>query len=543
MTNHAEKRAGVAPPAAPEEPEQTGPEARGASSFDARMQHEHLESALKDWDFNGDSDEGSDAEAVPVEQAPQPAPAEQAAPDPTQRVRCWKRLTRLNRSTIIKSAIALLAAAILGWMPVERMLAVTSTEAVINARLVTIRTPIAGEIVAQPVNLVPGTAFQSGAVLLTIKNPRADRTNLETLKRDAEKLTTETAALRAKEAVLKQHLGKMAAQKERFRAGRIETLQRQISEIDAQIASADSQHKDAAKALARAHKLYARRIVSEAFFDRVVRDESVALEQVKQLRERRKAIQIEIAAAREGTFIADGYNDTPQSAQRSLDIELELADVNARLAGTTKQIAAVQQDLAAETNRVQELSTAVIRAHVSGRIWENMSAPGEYVNAGQPLMRLLDCSSAIVTASVTESVFQKLMIGQRATFRASDGGEPIKGRIIDISGLAAVSSNDAIQSGLLDAGALSCHLEFPRSRAPLALRDQPNRSCRLRHLGLILFDPRPCASATRDEFRRNILERFSAVPARCSIGCRHIAVARSQQYDGCACLRSASVSP
>jgi multidrug efflux pump subunit AcrA (membrane-fusion protein) len=184
--------------------------------------------------------------------------------------------------------------------------------------------------------------------------------------------------------------------------------------------------------------------------------------------------------SRQGTFVTDGYNDTSQSAQGILEVELQLADVRVRLAGTAKELEGAKQDLIKEERRDRDLSTAVIRASVSGRVWEIMTAPGEHVNAGQTLMRLLDCSSAIVSASVSESVFQKLSIGQHATFKPADGGGIVQGWIVDLSGLAAVASNNAIQSSLLLGQPYHVTLKFP----DLANRPQ----CEISRAGLVTFD-------------------------------------------------------
>ena len=206
----------------------------------------------------------------------------------------------------------------------------------------------------------------------------------------------------------------------------------------------------------------------------------MAADTIRQLQERRKVAEIGLESARQGTFITDGYNDTSQSAQGILEVELQLADVRVRLAGTTKQLEASKQDLLKEQKRDQDLSTALIRASISGRVWEIMTAPGEHVNAGQTLMRLLDCSKPIVTASVSEGVFQKLSIGQAATFKPADGGQAVKGWIVDLSGLAAVASNDAIQSRLLSGQPYHVALKFP---------DLANRAeCQISRAGVVTFD-------------------------------------------------------
>ena len=54
-------------------------------------------------------------------------------------------------------------------------------------------------------------------------------------------------------------------------------------------------------------------------------------------------------------------------------------------------------------------------------MWELLTASGEQVQRGQDLMRLLDCNAALVTAVVSEAVYNRLQIGSRATFRLRDG--------------------------------------------------------------------------------------------------------------------------
>ena len=95
--------------------------------------------------------------------------------------------------------------------------------------------------------------------------------------------------------------------------------------------------------------MFAKGTVPETFVEKAVRDDSVASEAINALLERRKATLIELSAAQKGTFISDGYNDTSESAQRGLDVELQLADVNARLKGAVDELATVSRDIVKET--------------------------------------------------------------------------------------------------------------------------------------------------------------------------------------------------
>ncbi len=446
------------------------------NSFTAKDQHDHLEAAIREWADDNEID------VVQVEAISNgPASTEAIADSNQGKVWwAWVKANAVSKATIIKSAIALLIAIILGWMPMQRLLATTSVEAVTNARAIIIRTPIEGEVSALSADLQAGREFHAGDELITIKNPRADQSSLDNLMRLREQLTTTVTVLQAKKVVLKKHLSELSAQKERYRISRIGQLEKQITQIDAGVTAAKAQHEVTAKTLGRARILFEKGTVPQTFVEKAVSDESVASQAINGLLERRKATEIELAAARKGTFTSDGYNDTSELAQRGLDVELQLAEVDARLTGAIDELAAINQDIVKESERRQELSTAVIRAQVSGRVWEVMTAPGEHVNAGQELLRLLDCSGMIVTASVSEATYRSLKIGQRATFKPSNGNPEVKGWVTGLTGLAAVASNDAIQPKTLSGAPYHVTLKFPGlDRAP---------NCQVSLPGLVTFD-------------------------------------------------------
>ena len=85
---------------------------------------------------------------------------------------------------VIKTVAALLLAIALGWMPVQRLFLVTSAEATVNARVLTLRSPIDGQIVDWRRNSRVGTLVHSGDAILRIENPRADRGRLDELRRN-----------------------------------------------------------------------------------------------------------------------------------------------------------------------------------------------------------------------------------------------------------------------------------------------------------------------------------------------------------------------
>ena len=100
---------------------------------------------------------------APHQEAPAPEPAAEAA---------TARITKLAPARKgIKSLLAIAVAIAIGWIPVQRVLATTSTEATVNARVINLRAPIDGTVLIQrPLSLwVPRSNPASSSLRLQIR--------------------------------------------------------------------------------------------------------------------------------------------------------------------------------------------------------------------------------------------------------------------------------------------------------------------------------------------------------------------------------------
>jgi hypothetical protein len=84
---------------------------------------------------------------------------------------------------IIKSAVALAVAVLVGWGPTQRLMQTTSVEAIVNAPLITLRSPIDGELSPGPNLLAVGASLAPGTPILKVIDRRADRARLDELRR------------------------------------------------------------------------------------------------------------------------------------------------------------------------------------------------------------------------------------------------------------------------------------------------------------------------------------------------------------------------
>jgi multidrug resistance efflux pump len=122
-----------------------------------------------------------------------------------------------------------------------------------------------------------------------------------------------------------------------------------------------------------------------------------------------------------------------------------LGELRADLRERDARLITLRNEFVDETKLYGENSVAGLVAPVASRVWEMLTAPGESVVRGQDLIRLLDCSGLVVTATVGEGAYNRLHIGQSATFQLRGENTAHAGRIISLTGVSAAPANFAIQ--------------------------------------------------------------------------------------------------
>ena len=374
----------------------------------------------------------------------------------------------------------MLIVAVFGWIPLQTVLQSSSVQAVINSRVVTLRAPIDGEVSAPDAALLEAKVVPHGTLVLRIVNPRADRGRLDELRRQLARLESEQPALLAKLISAEAAQKDLAQQASRFTQGRIRQLEARIAELRSLIEVAGARKEEAAAAVERAASLSRSGSVSAVESARLARERTIAEQTEIGARRRLDASEVELTAAREGTFLGDSYNDRPSSVQREEEMRQRLDQLNADLATTNAELLWLRREVASQEARYASLSEAAVLLPVSGRIWEMMTSPGEDVRAGQPLLRVLDCSGAVVTANVTESVYNRLKVGAKAQFRPADGGPDLDGTVLNLTGAAGAAANLAINPDALSKEPYRVTVSVPK------LKEAAN-DCAVGRTGRVIF--------------------------------------------------------
>ncbi|MET3889059.1 multidrug resistance efflux pump [Bosea sp. OAE506] len=243
----------------------------------------------------------------------------------------------------------------------------------------------------------------------------------------------------------------------------------------------------------RANELNDRGVQTAANLERSRAASDVAQQELESARQRTNYLVTELAAARTGVFIGDSYNDAPFSSQRVRELDLRLAELDAEQTQHEARIAQLERQIGAERVRVNRLTSASLTTRVSGMAWDFLIDDGEYARRGQDLVRLVDCGTLIVTAGVTEALYDSLSIGFPVQFRLFGDDRVFDGTVTRLGGSGASSlyTNLAV-------GPSAEHLQrFDVTVSVPALAGQSDLSCAIGRTGRVIFSAGPIAAMRR----------------------------------------------
>ncbi len=377
-----------------------------------------------------------------------------------------------------KVALGLGVVGVFGIVPVRTLLQVSSVEAVVNARVVTLRSPIAGQIVSTPTELSATAILPRGAAVLDIIDRLADPGRLDELTQRVERLASQRDATQARLVSSRAARTELARRAEAFRLGRVEHLTANIAELKSEAVVAVARGAEAVADRDRAMTLARSGNLALVQLDHIARLVVIASETAIATQARLRAAEIELGSALEGVLLSD-VNDLPTSVLRDDELRRQISDLGAELSTTEAELGQARQQVARERTRFQGLSSASISSPVAGRIWERMVTGGEQVRVGQDLMRVIDCSTSVVTANVTESVYNQLALGSAARFIPADGGPGLVGEVVQLSGLATAAANFAIEPAALRKEPYRVSVSIPAMDGP--------QSCAVGRTGRVVF--------------------------------------------------------
>jgi multidrug resistance efflux pump len=320
---------------------------------------------------------------------------------------------------------------------VGEQLAGTSANAVVNAQVTVLRAPLDGEV-----NFVVralGARLAPEEPVATIRDPRMDDSRLVDLRRASDVAATELRRLEELVEVLQDAQSGYARQSDAYGEGRIRQLEARIAETNAVLEAAASRLREADATLRRSTDLSRTGVQTVADLNRSRSAFEVAGQEVEAARNRLRFLNIELAAAQQGVFLGDSYSDSPHSQQRARELAARVAELRTDIAERHRRLELLRGQADEERVRAARFTEARVAAPAPAILWELVAGPGEYVRRAQDLARLVDCTTTFVTASVRESLYNRLSVGDSAQFRLLGTDRVFEGTVARLAGSGAES--------------------------------------------------------------------------------------------------------
>ncbi|SCY80908.1 HlyD family secretion protein [Microvirga guangxiensis] len=364
----------------------------------------------------------------------------------------------------------------------------TSADATINARTSVLRAPIEGMAEFSVRNI--GAKVSPEETVARIIDSRFDDARLIDLERSRSTLEADLTRLKAQSAAVEEARKVLQAQAQSYQEGRVRQLWSRIAEAQAALNSAEARFREAQSALERTKELSSRGTQTAITLDRAQAQYDVAQQDIASARERVSSLSTELSSAQNGVFIGDSYNDAPFSIQRIREFDLRLAELKAETVNAERRLKLTADQIAAERVRVNRLTSADLSVESPGIVWNFLASGGEHVNRGQDLVRLVDCSAVMVTASVSERVYSDLRVGMPARFRLNGDSRVFSATITRLGGSGAAGLYET-----LAIGPSREHLtRFDVALSVPELASDPELACSVGRTGRVVFTGGPLSS-------------------------------------------------
>lgn len=291
------------------------------------------------------------------------------------------------------------------WVILSEQMSGASADAVVNAQIVTLNAVAAGEI--SDFDRALGASVAPGDHLAAITSELPDVTHQNDLVMQRELIAVRKGLLQARLAAITPIETELTARSEAYQKDTLRELEVRLAESQERLRLLTLDPKTA---------------------DRIA---------ISYAREEVGRVKVMLEAAQNGVFIAGGFNDAPYSEQTIKSLAREKAQIGAEITAAESEIAALSRRIDQEALHLSKMSNTTLVSPVDGILWEKLATNGTSVQRGQAVARIADCSSVVVTLSVTQSVFNRLKPGAPVVFRFEGSGEVMTGTVGRLGGTSA----------------------------------------------------------------------------------------------------------
>lgn len=328
------------------------------------------------------------------------------------------------------------------WSVAPGLVHPTSTDAVVNAEVVTVRAPVDGQLAAG-LGVAVGDRVAAGDEVARVRALRPDSARRDGLVLELSAQRQLLAALNAEDGELARLERELSGRAAAYRssAGRALALAR--AEAEARVQAAEARRAQAAAERGRKQALYDKDLIAPPMMEGVRAAERAAEAEVAAARAERARLQAEGNAVRGGRMVGGGGDDTSYAGQRRDEVRLKRAGRKVDMAQARARVAELARQEAAEAARAGASAEAVLAAPLTGVVWRRLAAEGDAVRAGDPVLGVVDCGKLFLTAVLPKRFFAELKAGDRASARLAGTDEPVAAVVESVRAAGNAQANAA----------------------------------------------------------------------------------------------------
>jgi len=351
------------------------------------------------------------------------------------------------------------------WFLMPGLWTVTSAQAVVNAHVITLTSPIEGVVTLSPPPL--GRLVAQGSVLLQIDSPMVDQRNID-------ELNTEVATLVGRVGALKQHRAKTEALKgellisfNNYKDSMVRRVAHELEEARSEAEAADAALRqrvsEEGEEQARSRRgLGSQRELNLARFTAEIASKNAARATTAVTR-----LSHQLESMKRGVFTGpgDSRNDVPYSQQRIHELTVQQLDDDARIQENQARITHLERQIETGTRRAKTRSSYQLRAPIDGIVWRHFVAQESAVGPQTKLMQIIITSSVFIDATLNEKYADDIRPGDEVMVRLIGSDVEAPGTVKYILGADVLGEDETLATDAPKASRHEVHVIIDFDRA------------------------------------------------------------------------------
>ena len=311
-------------------------------------------------------------------------------------------------------------------------LSYVASTAIVNAPVVTLRTPYDGTLAEA--SAPAGTGVRLSDPLARLVVDESHRREFTALVAEQSGISGEIGALQTQLSALEALDADLRTRKASYRDHAADWLREAIRQAEAEARAARLEQDNLLEELARTRALEARGALSAVALSDV--EKELAIAEAERIRSDAQVDALRIKAkSLEAGVVMDGVSDGLQDiVNRLTDVELRSGEVKRQIAALQSRLGAVSRQIGLLMGSAINSNVLVPRAMMDGVIWQTSPPQGTRVLAGDVLVQYVDCTRRFLQVELPERYFERFQVGDVASIRLKGSETWINGRVRSVRG-------------------------------------------------------------------------------------------------------------